>query len=72
MQACQVLDVDIVTLDLSVQLNVRNGVASLAAAVRRGIHFELLYRPAVVSDDRSRTLFFARAKRELRLLGFRT
>lgn len=60
MQACTSLHVDLIALDLGRRLPFRLRPASLQAAVKRGLHFELCYASAL-RDEASRRNFFANA-----------
>ena len=64
LQACLRLDVDLIYFDLSESLPCKLVISNLAIAIKRGIHFEIDYNPAVRSGDR-RTVFFAAAQSKL-------
>jgi ribonuclease P/MRP protein subunit RPP1 len=60
-QACTALDVDIISLDLSKRLAYRFKPAAVQAAIARGIHFEILFSPAL-RDAASRRQLFTNAQ----------
>lgn len=59
-QACASLPIDVITLDLSKRLPFRLKTASVAAALKRGVSFEICYAPAL-RDAGSRRQLLANA-----------
>lgn len=59
MQACLKLDVDLIYFDLSKPLPCKLVVIHLRVAIKRGIHFEIDYNPALRGAGEGRTVFFA-------------
>ncbi|KAI9767845.1 MAG: hypothetical protein M1839_004325 [Geoglossum umbratile] len=51
LQACTTLDIDIISLDLSVRHPYHFKFKPLATAVARGVRFEICYAPSVVHSD---------------------
>ncbi|KAI9866671.1 MAG: hypothetical protein M1813_001223 [Trichoglossum hirsutum] len=51
LQACTALDVDIISLDLSVRHPYHFKHKTLAAAIARGVRFEICYAPSIVYSD---------------------
>ncbi len=60
LQACTSLHVDLIGLDLGRRLPFRLRPGPLQTAVKRGLHFELCYAPAL-RDEASRRNIFANA-----------
>ena len=61
MQACKSLDVDLIYLDLSSPLAFKLFIKDLQAAIQRGVHFEVDYRPAI-QQSVGLTSYFAAAQ----------
>ncbi|KAH0562272.1 hypothetical protein GP486_003032 [Trichoglossum hirsutum] len=51
LQACTTLDVDIISLDLSVRHPYHFKHKTLAAAITRGVRFEICYAPSIIQSD---------------------
>ena len=51
LQACTTLDIDIISLDLSVRHPYHFKFKTLATAIARGVRFEICYAPSVVHSD---------------------
>lgn len=62
-QACQSLDVDLITLDLTESRLFVLRSAFVKAALKRGILFEICYSSALLSDANRRTFFQNAASR---------
>ncbi|EON62122.1 hypothetical protein W97_01341 [Coniosporium apollinis CBS 100218] len=50
-QACQTLDCDIISLDLTVRLGYHFKFKTLSQAIERGVRFEICYAPGVLASD---------------------
>jgi ribonuclease P/MRP protein subunit RPP1 len=59
--ACNSLDVDIISLDLSKRLSYRFRPDLIKSALQRGVHFEILYAP-LLREPGSRRQMFANAQ----------
>jgi len=59
--ACNSLDIDIISLDLSKRLSYRFKPDLIKAALQRGVHFEILYAP-LLREPGSRRQMFANAQ----------
>ena len=64
-QACLKLDVDLIYFDLSKPLPCKLVIRDLTIAIKRGIHFEIDYNPALRGAGEARTVFFAASQSEL-------
>jgi ribonuclease P/MRP protein subunit RPP1 len=51
LQACTTLDIDIISLDLSVRHPYHFKFKTLATAITRGVRFEICYAPSIVHSD---------------------
>jgi ribonuclease P/MRP protein subunit RPP1 len=51
LQACSTLDVDIISLDLSVRHPYHFKHKTLAVAIARGVRFEICYAPSIIHSD---------------------
>lgn len=61
-QACNVSEVDIISLDFSQKLPFRLKLAMVQAAIKRGVHFEISYSH-IIAGDHARRQILSEAKR---------
>jgi len=65
-QCCRQLDVDLISLPLAERLPFRLSLPPIAAAIARGVHFEICYAPAL-RDSSARRNLISNAQQLLRL-----
>jgi RNase P/RNase MRP subunit p30 len=63
---CRRLDIDLISLDLTERVPFRMSLPAVAAAIARGVHFEICYAPAL-RDSASRRNLVANSQQLLRL-----
>lgn len=65
-ECCRRLDIDLISLDLTERVPFRLPLPAVAAAIARGVHFEISYAPAL-RDSASRRNIVSNAQQLLRL-----
>lgn len=67
LQACQNLDCDLVSLDLTIRYSFHFPFGTVAAALNRGLKFEICYSPGILANDsRARTNLISNATQLIR------